>query len=438
MHQTVFRSVRKSLRNKAYVILGGVGIALFCQLAQASPIDSLKIFRTYYLVEALTPQAHQFTVWVRDQASRASVGKENDKEAKDWVEYHYSIADLSAPSVSVVARNLPSDRGLVRYPPLLSLTGITSEQNAVLNDFFATQFPGRKVQVGYLGYFARFQIQEILPLGNCTLAGVTQNGLRAGILTDGTYRVFLDGQVRSEGLVSKSECLSTHLWINPGASFLDFSLPPAIEGSALLASKSEQRAEVHAAAFQDLMKAISLFPLNGLGDAQINDSAKKMQNSLSTLLERQGKEELPPGLEQSIELSISVYGRRFNEIGSLQAEEKLIFVIPVKDLFEGKVDLKGESTKTGFHFHLKSEGSGFDLQLKANVGDEEQAFSLTLGDGLDDRMVSSSGIRAVLRNLDYKMTPPLATTFKGNSRFSGFDFYLDHPITLRRLTGPMK
>ncbi|MBK8200868.1 MAG: hypothetical protein IPK68_00590 [Bdellovibrionales bacterium] len=332
--------------------------SLFCWGASADFIDSFKDYRTYYLVEPILPPP---------QGTELMVLLTNGKVRREGV-LRESLSDLDvAGTLQFETDVVYSENSNPPPPPQLILPDKSEKSNQArleklerLRNRLENVYPGREVQVGFFKHASRFRLIELIPVGYDSSGMSRQrlvfyssvfftrndrgaleftqrtNGVHYGYLTD-----FLERMNRNE------------------ASVLRFSLPPNLEGSAVL-HLVDLGGRIINQPYENfllqLSQAISQsIPMPGRHLFESDRAAV-----LRDLFARQGESRLPLGLKQYFSLPVKLSGA--SQPGEPIRDEIVKFLIPTKEALEGKLDIP-----------LVSESLGLQLRLRGGIAGRRTA-----------------------------------------------------------------
>lgn len=330
--------------------------SLFCWGVSADFIDSFKEYRTYYLVEPISPQGTKMMILLtRGNLRRELVPSDSLPEL-----------DISLPKLDIDGTfGLESD---VFYseasnppPPQLILPDSNDKSNQRrleklerLRNRMEALSPGWDVQVGYQ-QTSRLRLIEVVPAGydssgmsrqrlvfyssvfftrnNQGALEFTQrtNGIQYGYLTD-----FLERMNRNE------------------ASVLRFSLPPNLEGSAVL-HLVDLGGRIINQPYENFLLQLSQAISQSVPMPGRNFESDRAA-VLRELFARQGESRLPPGLKQYFSLPVKLSGA--SQSGQPIRVEIVKFRIPTKEALEGKLDIPLVSELLGLQLRLRGGITG--------------------------------------------------------------------------------
>lgn len=402
---------------------------------RADLLDELKLYRTYYFVETLSVPAHQFVIWV-------NMGQ----TSLDWRDYNLAVD--SSESIGSLTQQDLKDTGVITagfsLPPASSTLPESVEKiGAMLDNQIKIIFPGAKeIRVEYSGYFGRLRLIEVIPM-NISDRWHERVGFHSEMDFEETQQqglqpVLMAGMTGGYGVLNRL--------FTPGIKTLpfDFSLPAAIEGSALLTlgSPGLEGSRLHEETYERLITA--------LGEFSFAERTKIDGDLvLSKLLRNQGEGVLPIGLRQMLKLGITIYGRSWGV--QPQIQDNVTFLIPLDDALDGGLDLVETSANLGINLRLTggiarnslAEPRSLRLKIEDQTAktSEELVFNVVPKD-----IFSAEPTSAVLGSLeisslvegshvDGNNSGSLKVQLPGDERFASIDVFVDRAIFPSRLTG---
>lgn len=326
-------------------------VVFFSWAASADFIDSLKEYRTYYLVESIPPHVEKLMVVLtqgdmrREGVLRGVLSELNLDGPFEWesdVVYTEGHIPSAPPAPQLLLPDSIEKSNLARLEKLNRLRKRMEEL-----------YPGWVVQVGYSKRASRFRLIELVPVGydfsgKSNRRVVYYHSVFFTRNNDGALE-FIEGA--NDALYGElNDFLARRN--RKEISVLRFSLPPELEGSSLL-SHVKLGSRIISQPYENFLFQLS----QAISESMAADWPDSHRESvLRYHFKRHGESRLPPGLKQYFNLPVTLSGPSASDPGQPNSEEVVNFRIPTKDALEGKLDIS-----------LVSESLGLKLRLKGGI-----------------------------------------------------------------------
>ena len=313
-------------------------------------VNKLKDYRTYYFVKPIPPFEGQLFIVV-------------DKPKLHLRERYILLKDASnAPNLITKGdlKRVQSEDYSGKEAPFALFdpssspekTGLTQQMQVRIKELF----PEGDVYFLVVRKTNHFRVMEVVPIGS----RFNENLLRKDKVERMGFYSFADVIRNEAGLLEFPRVVHTRAYsslvgiISPwdeDFSILNFTLPPDLEGSALFALRGPVGPvdEIGMQFYEDYFSGL----LTAIENSRDPADPKVV---LEALLDKQGDDPLPPGLQQYFEFVGKLIG--WNKDGQREYSEEIIIRVPIKKALDGTVDLSVESLALGLKLHLKGGFTG--------------------------------------------------------------------------------
>jgi hypothetical protein len=327
-------------------------VVFFSWAASADFIDSLKDYRTYYLVETIPPHVEKLMVVLtqgdmrREGVLRGVLGELNLDGPFEWesdVVYTEGHIPSAPPAPQLVLPDSIEKSNLARLEKLNRLRERMEEL-----------YPGWVVQVGYSKRASRFRLIELVPVGydfsgKSNRRVVYYHSVFFTRNNDGALEFIEGANDARYGELNDFLARTNRKEI----SVLRFSLPPELEGSSLL-SHVKLGSRIISQPYENFLFQLS----QAISESMAADWPDSHREAvLKYHFKRHGESRLPPGLKQYFNLPVTLSGASAIIEGQPILDGVTVnFRIPTKEALEGKLDIS-----------LVSESLGLELRLKGGI-----------------------------------------------------------------------
>jgi hypothetical protein len=371
-------------------------VLLCCCVAAHADGDSgwgsLKLYRTYHYVADWSERAHHFDVWFLDvEPMYCSVpGNTPDQ-----------IMALTMSDLECWWGGLAPNPG--GFPPVPD--DVTHLAEAI-GDRMAELFPNASnLLIGYSGDFSTIKIGEVTPVasdGSLKMISLLSFAIFPEPPQLGFYGMQWYGAVGLSPEPAAALC-------DPTPCFVDFVMPPEIEGSCLVCGYYQGAGGSYPSAWSDLGSAV-------LATADAIDQGTYV-NPIDSILATQGDTLLPSGLDQYAEYTIHAYLR--GDSGREEVELKY----SVSEVASGPVTSVFRSRRTGLVYRATLDlGTESLTTIVSTPTGEIQELSLPIVFELirDGDVVAIDGLPSLEMDFDGRMM-----VFGGFGAFTRIDVVLD-------------
>lgn len=377
----------------------------------ADPVfPRLKAYRTYLHIEKVDRFAQRFTAWfINQDYNRVEVGVNSVEEVEKLTDEQLQgswggfaippgqidpIPDEMKPIADALAARLK-----LAYPELTELKiGYDGKKRAIsveeLTPFTANRDASETfVRRSNVTYFQAVDAQDLEPAGIQMYGGL-------GILCHESF---------------PQDC-------DASPSFVDFTMPPALEGTSLLRSRLDESVPAYGPAWKDFCH-IAIATADALENGTY-------QNPIETVLARQGDTVLPPTFAQHLEYTLNGYARA--EDFQNQVEDRHTFQIPLQEAVEGTVRRIWTSPETGLEYSLAVSFADRRLTLWVKTpGGQQGRSGASMLDNSTGGFLIRDGERVALDQgyLDLQIDEGQSEfSFEGEGKFTSFDIYPESQV----------